>query len=303
MISIRTLCLFIALICFSSTSRAQSAKDYTEYHQTMLLVEQWIAEEDFDQAIIGYKALIREYGRLLARDAFNACQIAALLKHPYTDSMYYYSALAGVPEALAKHNIHIAKARMQEIDHFDALYKAGNTQYLSRIDVNLRKEFIERYNREQQMKSDPDYKDVVTANFNRIQQLAAQGKYPGEQTIGVDNNLENTYVTATLLHYPYSYKWLEREIEAGIRRGEIQPLGALYVYGFNQTRSSVLYDQKVPHEDAYFNLTYNLPFGKYDSNAETVNANRAKKMVSSLKVHSDIDRVAKQYRIDYKLGY
>jgi hypothetical protein len=302
MISSRILFLLITLLV-TSAAKAQSAKDYTGYHQTMLLVEQWIAEEDFDQAIIGYKALIKDYGRLLARDAFNACQIAALLKHPYTDSLYYHCALAGVPEALAKHNIHIAKARMQAIDHFDALYIAGNTQYLSRIDAKLRKEFIDRYNKEQQMKSDPDYKDIVTANFNRIQQLAAQGKYPGEQTIGVDNNLENTYVTATLLHYPYSYKLLEREIEAGIRRGEIQPLGALYVYGFNQTRTSVLYNQNVPHEDAYFNLTYNLPFGKYDSNAETVNVNRANKMVSSLKVHSDIDRVAKQYRIDYKLGY
>jgi hypothetical protein len=269
----------------------------------MLLIEQWVADAEFDQALVGYEALIADYGRLLARDAFNACQIAALRNHPKTDSFYFYCALAGVPEALLKQNVNTGKVRMRNSAHYDALYRMGNTAYTARIDTALRREFISRFNQEQQSKGKPEYKDIVTQNFNRIRDLAVQGKFPGEQTIGVDNNLENGYVTPTLLHYPYSYKLLERYIEAGIRRGEIQPLGALYVYGFNQTRTSVLYDQNIPHEDAYFSLTYNLPFGKYDSNTETVNANRAKKMVASLKVHNDIERVMRQYHIDYKLGY
>ena len=282
---------------------AQTRMDHTSYHETMLMIEQWIANEEFDQAIVGYQTLIKIYGRLLARDAFNACQIAALLGHPKMDSLYYYCALAGVPEAVLKHNTKTATVRITDVDHFDALYKAGNAKYLERIDINLRNEFIGRFNREQQAKGQPGSKDIVTDNFNRIRQLALQGKFPGEQTIGVDNNLETNYVMATLLHYPYSYKLLEREIEAGIRHGEIQPLSALYLYGFNQTRTSVLYDHTIPNEDAYFNLSYNLPFGKFDSNTAAVDANRAKKWVSSLTVHSAIERVAKQYHIDYKLGY
>lgn len=293
---------FLSILTFHS-AHAQARMDYTGYHETMLMIEQWIANEEFDQAIVGYQTLIKTYGRLLARDAFNACQVAATLGHPKTDSLYYYCALAGVPEAVLKHNTKTAQARVADIDHFDALYKAGHAKYLARIDVNLRNEFIDRFNKEQQAKGQPGYKDVVTDNFNRIRQLALQGKFPGEQTIGVDNNLENSYVTSTLLHYPYSYKLLEKEIDAGIRRGEIQPLSALYLYGFNQTRTSVLYDRTIPNEDAYFNLSYNLPFGKFDSNTAAVDANRAVKWVSSLKVHSDIARVAKQYRIDYKLGY
>lgn len=299
---LRLLLLFLSILTFRSV-HAQGRMDYTSYHETMIPVEQWIANEEFDQAIVGYQTLIKIYGRLLARDAFNACQIAAALGHPKTDSLYYYCALAGVPEAVLKHNPKTATARMDDIDHYDALYKSGNAKYLARIDVNLRNEFIDRFNREQQAKGQPSYKDIVTDNFNRIRQLALQGKFPGEQTIGVDNNLEVSYVMATLLHYPYSYKLLEREIETGIRHGEIQPLSALYLYGFNQTRTSVLYDRTVPNEDDYFNLSYNLPFGKFDSNTEAVDANRAKKWVPSLKVHSDIERVAKQYHIDYKLGY
>ena len=302
MLSIRFFCFLVA-ICCTRLLHDQAPADYTPNHETIFLIEQWIADSEFDQAIVGYESLIADYGRLLARDAFNACQLAALRNHPKTDSFYYYCALAGVPEPLLKQNLNTSKVRMRNSAHYDALYKMGNQLYTARIDTALRKEFISRFNQEQQSKGKPEYKDIVTRNFNRIRDLAMQGKFPGEQTIGVDNNLEIGYVTATLLHYPNSYKLLYKEIASAIRRGEVQPLGAIYVYGFNQTRTSVLYDTSVPADPEFFKACFNLPFGKFDHDTAAVDANRKAKYISSLKVHNDIERVMRQYHIDYKLGF
>lgn len=292
------ICQIITLSCFALQKR-----NYVNYYNNILQIEELIGDEKFYEALKIYKSLFNSYEFIYSRDTYNAFQIACIIKDTAWHSYVFQCAKAGVPKSNLLTYSNIDSLPNLVSSQIDSIYKIGRTIYLSRINQSLRSEFQNRFKLEQAHKGLPDYKEICYNNFNRILELAKDNRFPGEQLIGADEELENNIVFATLLHYPYSYKILDEYIQEGILSGNIQPLCALYLYGFNQTRTSVLYTYRIQNDTVNFKPCYNLPFGKMSTNIELVNKNRKAKYISSTLVHNKLDNVAKKYHFEYKLGY
>lgn len=292
----------LLILLFLSTA-SQGKKDYRNYHIKIIQIEELIAEENFSEALQHYKSLFDSYDFVFARDAYNACQIACLTNNPKASFFLKRCAQSGVPKNTLLNNPYIAILWDSASSYFDSLYTKERSRYISRINQALRNEFITRYQQEQAHKGLPDYKEICYDNFNRILQLAQKDQFPGEQQIGVNDELENGFVFATLKHYPYSYRILYQYIEKGISEGTILPIAALYVYGFNQTRTSILNTNMVPTDTVNFKVCYNIAFGKQSADIKAVNKQRKLKYVASTDVHQKLEQMIIKYKLDFKLGY
>jgi hypothetical protein len=293
--------LLLCTIC--ATAQNQPPTDYSGYFDSILRIEEATSREDFAESLKLYAETFREYDRPLARDAYNACQLAAVTGSGQFDTFFVHSARSGVPISLLLRNAHIAARYNIDSARLRSLYSQGHALYWSRIDTTLRNEFAERFALEQKNKGGGKYRAICTDNFDRIVTLAAQGRFPGEAVIGPDDELGNSHVLATLLHYPYSYIPLESALWNGVQSGNAQPAMVLYLYSFNQTRTSILYDSTVPVDTTHFTVCYNLTFGKRSSDLVEVNRQRRLRRVISTEVESRLEAVAAKYRLDYKMGY
>ena len=291
------------LVCLNFNIKAQEKKNYLKYHQMIIQIEEILADEKFEDAINQYKLLFQSYDFVFARDAFNACQIAYFNNNHNAPSFIIKCAYAGVPKNTLLSSPYIAKVWDKSAPYYDSVYKKQWALYISRINLGLRNEFIARYKLEQANKGMPDYKEICYDNFKRILQLAQKGAFPGEQQIGVNDDLEIGFILATLKHYPYSYRILYQQIEKGIAEGNILPISALYVYGFNQTRTSILNTRLIPVDTTNFKPCYNIAFGKQSTDIETVNKQRKSKFVAGVEVHQKIEALNLKYQLDYKFGY
>jgi hypothetical protein len=292
--------LFVLFHVFSASSQTE---DYYSYFDQIVKIEESTSNETFEQSIEMYEDLFKKYEFVFARDAFNACQIASLIKSKKFDSFFFTCAKSGVGKNTFLNNALIFEFYKTNFSRYDSLILKGYSNYLSRIDTNLRKEFRLRYQDEQESKGHSNYRSICFDNFNRILELAEQGNFPSESVIGVNENLENGFVFATLKHYPYSYSKLKDYLWTSVRTGGTQPLSVLYVYGFNQRRVSVLYSQAIPVDTLNYKICYNLPFGLVSGNIEQVDIARKQKQVLSIETQERLENVAKKYNIDYRFGY
>jgi hypothetical protein len=292
----------LMLIYFSSFVWAQQAIDYSEYNDLMLTIEACNARESFDSSIQKYSTVFTKYERVFAADAYNACQIAALKKHKYFPDFFYKCAHSGISKTRLLSNALIKDMFITDSTNLNVLYSKGNKAYLKRIDANLREEMIKRSRKEQESKGKPNYASICTDNFNRILELTKAGKYPSENLIGIDDDIENI-VFPTLCHYPYSFKILQPYFTEAVMKGKITPLSILYLYGFNQMRRSVLYTNDIPVDTTNFKIAYNIPYGKESYDFKEVNKQRAIKKVPSMSVHTALRNLRAKYGLDYLIAY
>jgi hypothetical protein len=293
--------LLLCTLC--ATAQHQPPADYSGYFDSILLIEEATSREDFAESLKLYSQTFREYHRVFARDAYNACQLAALTRHEQFDTFFVQCARSGVPISLLLRNRHIAARYNPDSTRLHSLYIQGHALYRSRINTSLRNEFAERFALEQKSKSGDRYRTICTDNYNRIVTLAAQGRFPGEAVIGPDDDLGNSHVLATLLHYPYSYSALESALWNAVQSGNAQPAMVLYLYSFNQTRTGILYDSTIPVDTTHFAVCYNLAFGKQSSDMVEVNRQRRLRRVVSTDVEAGLAAVAAKYSLDYRPGY
>jgi len=291
------------IYAFSLTTLGQSKKDYTFYFDQILLIEKATSEENFTESLKLYSRTFNKYERIFARDAFNACQIAALKNHSNFQRFFFECAKSGVPKQLLLSSRHIFQQYRSDSLKLNLVFAKGAGIYLSRIDTSLRNEFKKRFEFEQKNKGKENYKIICSDNFSRILQLAKHDSFPGENLIGADENLESYYTLATLLHYPYSYNLLQPFLWEAVQEGKAQPLSVMYVYSFNQTRTSILYDANIPTDTVNFKIVYNLPFGKRSKDLIQVNKERKLRQIFSLEVEQKLKAVAAKYALDYKYGY
>lgn len=212
-------------------------------------------------------------------------------------------ALAGVPKNTLLQSFFVRAQFIQDSATLNTKFDSLLQEYNKTINQPLRNEFMHRFTTEQEHKGKPDYKNICTDNFNRIMQLASRDTFPGEKTIGINDALENSFVSATLKHYPYSYALLKQYISNAILHGELQPLQAMYIYSFNQTRTSVLYTNNIQTDTSNFTVCYNLPFGKQSQNVDEVNKQRKLMFISPTYVHAKMEAVMSKYRFSYNFGY
>lgn len=288
--------------CFLfSLTFGQNNKDYSLYHDKILLIEECNSRASFDSSIIMYSDIFNKYPRVLARDAYNACQIAALKKHKFFSDFFYACAKSGITKNKLLNNGLIQSEFVRDSIKLNVLYSKGIKDYLKRIDTSLRREMIQRFETEQKIKGKEGYSDVCTSNFNRILDLAKQGKFPGEDLIGNTDMLESL-IFATLCHYPYSYKAMEPYLIDALNKGKVTPISLIYLYGFNQTRTSKLYTD-IPSDTLNFKISYNMPFGKQSYDFAEVNKQRAIKKIYSMSVQKNLRNEMPKYGLDYQMGY
>lgn len=294
------------LVAFScvllSSVYGQKKQDYAWYHDRILEIEELNAREQFDSSLTLYYNVFSQYNRVLVRDAYNACQLAALQNAKQFPQFFYTCARSGISrnKLLAHPLIH--SRYIADSTHLNKLYNQGIREYSRRIDLTLRNEMLQRYENEQKNKGKANYLQVCSDNFNRILELSRQGKFPGEDRIGTDDDLQSI-ILPTLCHYPYSYTLLEPYFTDALKGGKVTPVSLIYLYGFNQTRTSILYTSEIPTDTLHFNIAYNLPFGKQSDDVNEVNRQRALKKVYSLSVQKGLKMTMRKYGIDYHMGY
>lgn len=296
--------LFVLVLCTHGyLMQAQADRDYSAYYDQIVVIEQANAREDFDEALRLYMLAFVKFDRVFARDAYNACQIAALKNHKDFNTFFMYCAKSGIEKSKLTSNKFIAQHYVADSVKLNYLFVKGYKIYSERIDTALRSEFKRRSELEQLHKDSADYKKICKDNFTRIKTLSRQDRFPGENLIGPDLNLENGYITSTLLDYPYAYVQLQPFLTQAVKAGKIQPLSALYLYGFNQTRTGKLYDTSLPTDTANFKAIYNLPFGLASENTTDVNNQRKTAKIFSTETEASLEMMAAKHKIDYMFGY
>lgn len=294
---------YFLLILFQSffiLSIGQVKQNYLLYFEKIREIEYQSSKENFIEALELYSELFKSYRFVFARDAYNACQIAALKKNKNFKYFLFFCAKAGIGKEVLLKNMLIKKQYNLDSTKYESIFIIGRKEYLSLMNLPLRKEFKYRYELEQNNKSKPDFKEICKANFNRILSLAKKDSFPGEQLIGVNDDCTNSYVITTLLHYPDSYKILSSYLWEAVKSGETQPYPVIYVYSFNQTRVCNRY---FPIDSVNFKTCYNFSFGKISHNIDEVNKQRNLKNILSIEAEQSLISVAKKYHLNYKFGY
>jgi hypothetical protein len=290
------------LFLYTCSIHGQTNEDYSLYFDRIMTIEESTAKEDFDKTLKLYKDLFNEYSFVLAKDAYNACQIAALQKSNGFGNFFHSCAKSGIEKNILLKNYHINIEYKKDSINLTTLYVKGHGYYISSIDTALRREFLLRYEYEQKNKRSNNYLQICTDNFKRIEELSKQNKFPGENLIGPDNNLSSP-ILPTLLHYPYAYVYLKSYLWQAVQLGKITPIAVLYLYSFNQTRTSSLYNSDIPQDTINFKTCYNLPFGKESADINEVNKQRKLKKVISVQTLNSLLDLNSKYQLDYRLGF
>jgi hypothetical protein len=295
--------ILLTLFAFSFFwSGGQREQDYTLYHEKIVVIEEHNARGSFDSSLAMYYDIFNKYNRVLARDAYNACQLSALKKSKHFAHYFYVCAKSGITKPMLLNNYLIGREYKLDSNNLNTLYANGLKEYLNRIDTTLRNEMILRFNNEQKSKGKENYSKICTDNFNRIFELSKEGRFPGEDIIGNDDDLESI-ILPTLCHYPYSYRILEPYLTDALNKGKTTPISLLYLYSFNQTRRSILYTSNIPSDTTNFNIDYNMPFGRQSNNLEEVDKQRSIRNVIPLAVQKSLKNFMARYGIDYRIGY
>jgi hypothetical protein len=297
------LLLSIVWLFVTSASLAKKRSDYAGYFEGILKAEHLLATNQLPACLDAYAAIFKEYDFIFARDAYNALQLAILTKNAkQQDALVTLCGKSGLPQYLFYRNALVHKVYAGDSTRFRALYATGNAIYRTRIDTALRSEMQRRFNLEQAAKGQSNYKAICTDNFNRIVELSKQGRFPAEQLIGVNDDLGYGFSFPTLLHYPYAYVLLNDYLWAAVHKGQLQPLSLIYLYGFNKTRTSVLYTDDIPVDTQHFKVQYTTPDPDLVDETEVDNA-RKKVWLRPQSETQMIINVAREHGMDFREGW
>lgn len=278
--------LFLFLLLFHYNRLPAQETNYLKYHQRVATAEDALVLEQFEQALNIYKETFKVYENPFAVDAFYACQIAAYLNNKQDfDSLISLCFKKGVSyKLLSKSPLTKKFLSGRDSIKYQNLHKANYQIYLSGLNLKLREEFYKRYLKEQASKQDlPKFKSATESNYDRIEHLAKAGNFPGRAVIGIDfgdlyssdMTIGNSFVFATLLHYPYSFCRLKEHLFNEIKKGNISPRDVAYLYSFEQNKETTLYKYYTNPAELNCKTTtcYNL-FGKKSNDIESVNKER-----------------------------
>lgn len=286
----------------------QKETDYYFYFEQILKANEEISNRNYSESLKFYLNTFKNYNFVFACDAYNACQIASLInRKEEIDSLIYLCGKSGISKSRLFKNRYIFREYQSDTIKYNSFYLSGRKEYLKRVDYSLRNEIQKRYTLEQKNKGGKNYKDICNENFNRILELCKKGRFPGEQLIGIDDELGNAVVFATLANYPNSYLILRQYLDSALKYGEARPLQIIYLYGMNQSRVSALYKKKndvnIEYDTLNFKIYFNIGFGKRSDCIDEVNAERKKLNIFSIETENKLNGVIKQDSLDFRWGY
>ena len=280
--------LFITLLYKATFS---SEIDYTIYHNEIIVAQELLVEEKYNEALETYNKCFKKFDFIFAKDVYHATQIAGYLdKKNLFDSLYSLCCRKGISYKLLNKTKLIKQILIKDSVKYFKIYKIQNNIYLSKIDLKLRSELRKRYIEEQKAKLLPGtktYREIVNQNYERLKTLIKSGYFPGEHLIGIDYGnidpkfsfldkdmeISNDFVYGTLLHYPFAYSELKQELYDALKKGKTTPEMVAYLYSFEQTRNGILYPPKNGIDSVKYPCHYNI-IEPYSNNKSKVNADR-----------------------------
>jgi hypothetical protein len=317
----RILCIIIILL----TGNIAGAKDYIYYYRQTQLAEEALLNGDFNNALEHYDSAFALYNFKFARDCYIAAQTSYYQKDLQRTQRYLsYCMKAGIryrclyKTAILQPFEYTKEGK--ELQQDTAMLWAA---YTNAIDTNLHKEWTRRYDKEQAIKGQKEaYYVVIDDNLNRIMQLLKLGIFPDERFVGISNTISHTarnffpdndceyaarLALPTLLHYPYTYDMLGKQLKQAMLQGYINPRALVEVFIFSKWRICP-YRKEVPGGIALIENTgerdviFNLPFEKQKTDAATANKNRDKWFLPKSGTKYTSDELFKKFGITIAIG-
>lgn len=280
-----TILLLISFIGIGLTGQ----NNYLDYHRGINFAEEWIVNEQFDLAEKQIETTLNDYPFRFVKDLVVAAQISLINNHKTKGLRWIRAAIKKgyTLESLKKIQVLKNQLSTKEWATLENDYKDLRKVYYAKIDLDLLKEFSQRYQTEQDGKRTPQYKDIVYDNFNRIKSFIDKNQFPGEWNIGIDYqrlsknisdcNAGNSKVIVTLLHYDFPIGEIgEAFFLEAIKQGHLHPRAFAIVYTFEKSKVSVLYEKSNKDLEPLSDYKFNFPFGKKIKDLERVNLDRSK---------------------------
>lgn len=291
-------------------------QDFLIYHQEFNKVEDLIVNENFPQAETLLNNLLTEYKPAFAKDYVIAAEISLINKNISKALYWILEAIKHgvIIECLKEIPIFNEEFNVSDWQKLDEQFNDLYFEYQSIISIGASKSFHRNYQKEQENKSNKNYKGIVYSNFNKIKEGLDKNEYPGENVIGIDNSydasrisdceFDNSKVTVTLLHYDYPISELtEEKLLAAIKSGAMHPREFAIIYTFEKNKVSILYRTSGKSRAKLTNYHFNFPFDKKSQDLTIVDADRAKFGICTYETDKKKPEIEDKYGIRLKFGY
>ncbi|MEP0264670.1 hypothetical protein [Dokdonia sp.] len=202
---IRSLIILCSLL-YSLTACENSAKkviDYNKYHSEIILAEELISQEKYEEALIRYEKLFNEYDFIFLRDYKIASQISFLIGEKEKGLIYVKKAISNGWELIhLKEQKFLSKNLLDsDWDTIEKQYEELRNQFLNKIDSTLKNRVHSMFEKDQKIayeayiiEDEQGQEQFITENFpkhseeqlvNLLEIIEING-YPGELLIGND---------------------------------------------------------------------------------------------------------------------
>lgn len=202
-------------VLYSLTACNNSVKknsDYNKYHSEIILAEELISQEKYQEALIKYEELFNEYDFIFLRDYKIASQISLLIGEKEKGLIYIKKAISNGWKLTDIKEQTFLTENLSDSDweNIEEQYEGLHNQFLNRIDSTLRNKVQAMIEKDQELaykayiiEDEEEQEKFISENFPKHseEQLAdlleiidAYG-YPGEFLIG------NDYWVSTILSH------------------------------------------------------------------------------------------------------
>lgn len=290
--------------------------NFIDYHKRFVDIENLIVDKNFEEAETKLETLLLNYKPNFAKDYVILAQLCILNNHPEKFSKWIKESLKHGVKVECLKSIDLLKIKIKD-KQWNTLEKEAlklHEIYNSKINLELAKSFNFNYQKEQNNKSNSNYRAIVTSNFKKIESLTLKGNYPSENLIGIDNSefaenisdcdFDNSKITVTLLHYDYAFSELsENKLVEAIKQGQLHPREFAIIYTFEKNRISKLYKSSSKNRKKLPNYNFKFPFEKRKAERDKINSDRAKFGICSLETDKKKNTIENEYGIKLRFGY
>ena len=219
--------------------------DYKDYHLQVIEAEQYIASDQYAEALKVYETLIDSYKFVFKRDYQIAAQLAIYLEETEkTAQLLRKGITAGWTKKSIRKNKYLAGFRKTEAwKEIRKDYKKFRNQYEASLDAELRNRVKELFSRDQKKafaalftfgsKAQDRYAEKKFAPHSerqmaQVSSIMEEYGYPGEKLIGNDfwmstivshhNSISQKYVVKDTL-----YPEMQDDLQQALKKGQISP--------------------------------------------------------------------------------
>ncbi|WP_258097800.1 hypothetical protein [Marinoscillum pacificum] len=304
---------FYLIIVWVLSVSAQS-KNYTQYHQQVLAIEQLISQDQYESALDSYDQLFEHYDFVFLKEYKIAAQIAAHLGDEYRAFDYLGLGVANgwtLDEIKDHELLKRLKKNPRWID-LEFNYESLRLDYLYRINDSLRSVVKELFKEDQKMAFSYLFKpsekaknkfieekavNISEKHLNQLNEIIDLHGYPGEKLIG------NSVWSSTILSHHNSlspeyqqqdqlYPAIRPKLLAAIDNGQLNP------YHF-----AIIEDWYITVKSDRKEHSYGIIHPLKKANLEHADQLRANIHIRSIELRNALIDIEAKTGIDLNLGY